>query len=112
MSSKMYICVKEGVPSHMVPVLVGHAVLRHHLWYTRLCDIPQYEEWIANSFKKCVVSMNKKEFAKALELDNTVQSWENTTLNGEVSCVTVVVGEEIPNVLKFSKLWKPHEQAI
>jgi hypothetical protein len=29
------------------------------------------------------------------------------TLGGKPSCVTVVVGEDIPKVLRFAKLWKP-----
>ena len=56
-----------------------------------------------------------KEFEKIRKLHETHQmhiteSWENKTLNGEVSCVTVVAEDDnIPNVLKFAKLWKPKE---
>jgi peptidyl-tRNA hydrolase len=106
-SSKMYICVRDDVPDFMVPTLVGHAVLRHHLWNSRLGDIPLYENWLMNSFKKCVVRMNSKEFGKAMSLENCSHAWENSTLNGETSCVTVVVDKDVPNVLKFAKLWSP-----
>lgn len=34
-------------------------------------------------------------------------SWEVHTLGGRPSCVTVVVGEDVPKVLRFAKLWKP-----
>ena len=33
--------------------------------------------------------------------------WENNTLNGEVSCLTIVADTNEHNVLKFAKLWKP-----
>lgn len=115
-SSKMYICVRDDVPDFMVPTLVGHAVLRHHIfaqdidrdeWKPEQQYTTIYKDWLRESFKKCVVKMNQKEFTKAMVLEGCVHSYENSTLNGEISCVTVVVGEEVPNVLKFSKLWKP-----
>lgn len=109
--SKMYICVREDFPDYMTPTLVAHAVLRHHLNHESLPDIylRYYLDWLDNSFKKCVVRMNAKEFAKVRELEGIVESWENNTLNGEVSCVTIIPLSTIPNVLKFAKLWKPKE---
>lgn len=112
--SRLYICVRDDVPDFIAPTLVAHAVLRHHMdWYMD----GQYDSWLCDSFKKCVVRVNLKEFEKIRKLHETHQmhiteSWENKTLNGEVSCVTVV-GEDdnIPNVLKFAKLWKPKESA-
>lgn len=113
----MYIAVLDQVPDFITPTLVAHAVLRHHLhWHEFIThkDI-QYENWLEESFKKCVVRVNLKEFEKIRKLHETHQmhiteSWENKTLNGEVSCVTVVAEDDnIPNVLKFAKLWKPKE---
>lgn len=110
-NSKLYIAVRDDFPDYMTPTLVAHAVLRHHL----VCNgTSPYSYWLELSFKKCVVRLNAKEFAKVRALGNdinyhAVESWENNTLNGEVSCVTVVCGGDIPipNVLKFAKLWKP-----
>lgn len=115
--SKLYICVREDFPDHMTPTLVAHAVLRHHLhWHEYVMhEDRQYENWLKGSFKKCVVRVNLKEFEKIRKLRDTHQmhiteSWENKTLNGEVSCVTVVAEDgNIPDVLKFAKLWKPME---
>ena len=109
---KLYIAVLDQVPDFMTPTLVAHAVLRHHLNHESLPDIYLrcYLDWLDNSFKKCVVRMNAKEFAKVRDLEGIVESWENNTLNGEVSCVTVVAEDDnIPNVLKFAKLWNPKE---
>lgn len=115
--SKLYICVREDVLDYITPTLVAHATLRHHRhWHDLVIhEDKQYKDWLHNSFKKCVVRVNLKEFEKIRKLRETHQmhiteSWENKTLNGEVSCLTVVAEDDsIPNVLKFAKLWKPKE---
>lgn len=108
---KLYICILDEFPDYMTPTLVGHAVLRHHM--VMGCRKEEYrkryDEWIKNSFKKCVVRVNRKEFDKIMMIPDTVESWENNTLGGEVSCLTVVANTEEHNVLKFAKLWKPVE---
>lgn len=101
---KMYICVIDAFPDYMTPTLVGHAVLRHHLEYS---ENDEYNDWLNNSFRKCVVKVNKKEFDKIKLLPNTCESFENNTLNGDVSCITVIADTSEYNVLKFAKLWKP-----
>lgn len=114
MQDKLYICVLDEFPDYMTPTLVGHAVLRHHLAFTKRIEIhygtiavARYEAWLKDSFKKCAVRVNRKEFEKIRKLFGTVESWENNTLNGEVSCVTLVASTNEHNVLKFAKLWKP-----
>lgn len=111
---KMYIAVRNDVPDHMVPVLVAHAVLGDHLENRTYFNInpnlsyqKQYVEWQSKSFKKCVVRVNEKEFEKIKRIPGVTLHHENKTLEGKKSCAVVVVGEEIPNVLKFAKLWKP-----
>lgn len=104
--SKMYICVLDEVPDFIVPCLVGHSVLRHHLAWDRACS--DYSLWLTESFRKCVVSVSQKEFDNISKLSFPLtHSWENSTLEGRHSCITVVVGDEVPNVLKYSKLWRP-----
>lgn len=106
--SKMYICVLDEVPDFIVPCLVGHSVLRHHL--ARVSGVlpdPLYPVWLQDSFRKCVVSVSQKEYDKIKEMDNIVESHENSTLGGKPSCITVVVGDECPNVLRYASLWKP-----
>lgn len=101
----MYICVLDQVPNEMVPVLVAHSVLRHHMMYE---GSQTYEDWCDNSFKKCVVSVNQKEFDKICGLKDTCVTWESNTLDGIYSCATIVVSDDDkPNVLKFAKLRKP-----
>ena len=45
---KMYICVLDTVPDYIVPTLVAHATLRHHLFevagvYPSLCQLHDKE---------------------------------------------------------------------
>lgn len=101
---KMYIAVLDEFPDYMTPTLVGHAVLGYHL-LKDMNDI--YNAWIVTSFKKVTVRVNRKEFDKIAQLEMTELFHENNTLNGQKSCAVTIVGDDIPNVLKFAKLWKP-----
>ena len=112
---KMYIAVLEEVPDHMVPVVVAHAVLGAHLEFSRsfIAETPGYElyvRWLEQSFKKCVVSVNRREFEKIC--NNAIPLYlghENKTKKKKKCCAVTVVDNEIPNVLKFAKLWKPEQ---
>jgi len=112
--SKMYICILDEFPDYMVPTLVAHAVLGAHLKFTTCPEITQvpfraYNRWLEDSFKKCVVRVNEKEFNKICALPDVYVGHEKNTLDGRDSCVVVCPrpDDEIPNVLKFAKLWSP-----
>lgn len=105
--SRMYICVLDEFPDYMTPTLVAHAVLGAHLQF-QLSE--SYQDWLVYSFKKCVVRVNQKEFNKIAALPvNVYLAHENNTLDGRKACAVVspVPDNELPNVLKFAKLWKP-----
>ena len=110
---KMYIAVLDEFPDYMTPTLVAHAVLGYHcdqstnysLGVMYATDV--YVPWLNRSFKKCVVRVNQKEFDKVSALPNAKAFHENNTLEGKKSCAVLVVDEDVPNVLKFAKLWKP-----
>ncbi len=101
---KMYIAVLDEFPDYMTPTLVAHSVLAAHRIFELGHD---YETWFNESFKKCVVRVNQKEFDKISALDNVYVGHENNTIEGRKACAVVCPREEIPNVLKFAKLWKP-----
>lgn len=105
---KMYIAVLDEFPDYMTPTLVAHAVLSYSLEFSEL-DI--YKRWLAESFKKVVVRVNRKEFDKISLMNNVYLSHETSTLNGKKSCaVCISSGDDIPNVLRYAKLWKPMEK--
>lgn len=101
---RMYICVLDNFPDYMTPTLVAHTVLGAHIKFT---GIPEYEEWLSTSFKKCVVRVNDKEFRKICDLPHVFIGHENNTLGGMPSCVIPCPRKYNPNVLKFAKLWSP-----
>lgn len=103
---KLYIAVLDQVPDYIVPTLVAHSMLGAHLVFA---EIPLYNEWIKTSFKKCVVKVNQKEFDKISSLPGVYLGHENKTLDGIKSCAVAVpcYADDLPNVLKFAKLWKP-----
>lgn len=106
---KLYIAVLDEFPDYMTPTLVAHAVLGAHLQFQ---NITEYNDWLKNSFKKCVVRVNRKEFEKIKQLSNVYLAHENNTLDGEKSCAVIcpLFDNNIPNVLKFAKLWKPKNE--
>jgi hypothetical protein len=105
---RLYIAVLDEVPDYIVPTLVSHSVLGAHLFFTDNYRT-DYLVWLETSFKKCVIKVNRKEFNKISEIPFTYLGHENTTLEGKKSCAIPlpVHNEDIPNVLKFAKLWKP-----
>ncbi len=111
---KLYIAVLDEVPDGIVPTLVAHSMLGAHLEWVRphLCDPTAYDAWLIKSFRKCVIRVNRKEFEKIKQLDNVYLGHENTTLNGEKSCAVVypLWSDNLPNVLKFAKLWTPKNE--
>lgn len=121
MTTKLYIAVLDEVPDFIVPTLVAHSVLGAHLEYARQYiateDYSQsvhapyktYLNWLENSFKKCVVRVSRKEFDKIAVIPGTYLGHENKTLGGIKSCAVPlpVPNDQLPNVLKFAKLWKP-----
>jgi hypothetical protein len=115
--TKMYIAVLDEFPDYMTPTLVAHTVLGAHMkfydpeWEHSVHEIPPYMDWLENSFKKCVVRVNEKEFNKIFFLPNVYVGHEKNTLDGRDSCIVVCPrpNGELPNVLKFAKLWKPKE---
>lgn len=102
---KMYIAVLDEFPDYMTPTLVAHSVLGAHL---KFAGTDSYDNWLTTSFKKVVVRVNQKEFDKISLMNNVYLGHENKTLSGRKSCaICISSGEDIPNVLKFAKLWKP-----
>ena len=115
--SKLYIAVLDEFPDHMTPTLVAHAVLGAHIYFTTdpsvgVDSFRKYVIWLEDSFKKCVLRVNQREFDKIAALPCVYLGHENTTLEGRKSCAVVCpypANEPYPNVLKFAKLWKPKD---
>jgi hypothetical protein len=103
---RLYIAVLDEFPDYMTPTLVAHSVLNAHIKFQNEVI---YQKWLNESFKKCVLRVNQKEFDKIAQLPNVHLGHENHTLDARKSCAVVcpIENSDLPNVLKFAKLWKP-----
>jgi len=113
---KLYICVLDDFPDYMVPTLVAHSVLGSHMkfyaptpYHENHLKYFQYSVWLKESFKKCVVRVNQKEFDRIKNLENIFIGHENNTFGGKDSCIVLLPREEYPNVIKYAKLWAPKD---
>lgn len=107
---KLYIAILDEFPDYMTPTLVAHAVLSAHEIHKQ---DPRYQKWWSTSYRKCVVRVNQKEFDQIARLPHTCQTYEKTCLDARMACAipVPVENEDLPNVLKFAKLWKPKPDA-
>jgi hypothetical protein len=104
---KLYIAIADDFPDYMAPTLVAHSVLAAH---EKFKEDPSYQKWYKESFRKCVIRVNLKEFEKISQLPKVHLGHENKTLNGRPSCAVICPYEdELPNVLKWAKLWSPKQ---
>ncbi len=103
---RLYIAVLDDFPDFMTPTLVAHAMIGAHLVFE---NDPSYQQWIKESFKKCVVRVNQKEFDKISALPQVYLGHENNTLGAKKACAVVcpMPNEKLPRVLQFAKLWQP-----
>ena len=111
---KLYIAVLDEFPDYMTPTLVAHAVFS----YDRFASEDyrdqfrfDHNQYLKTSFKKVVVRVNQKEFDKISALPDVYLGHENKTLEGRKSCAVWLDNgrDNLPNVLKYAKLWKPKE---
>lgn len=79
---------------------IAHVTLMAHKAFQ---GIPEYDDWLANSFRKCLILVNKKEFAKIKQLENVVVATE-TAMPGWELTAAVCPRSNYPNVLKYAKL--------
>lgn len=105
---KMYIAVLDEAPDYMVPTLVAHSILTAHTIFDDP-KYPDYVEWFIHSFRKVVLRVNRREFDKIRETLVCHQGHENTICDAQPSCLVVlpVDSDNVPNVLKYGKMWKP-----
>ena len=110
---KMYIAVLDEAPDYMVPTLVAHTILNAHTYFLGFHsgshEFEVYCDWWENSYRKVVLRVNRKEYEKIKLTGYSWEGHENTILDATPSCIIPlpVESDNVPNVLKFAKMWKP-----
>lgn len=99
---KMYILVKDEVPSSMVPLITAHASLAAYLKFEHTSEV---KEWISGTFYKVICKVNPKEFDKAKEFEDSVLLTESA-LNNEEVALAFKPRQEWPKAFKFYRLYK------
>jgi peptidyl-tRNA hydrolase len=99
---KMYILVRESVPTGFAMLAASHASLA---CYLKFKDAPEVTEWLSGPFYKAVCRVNDKEFEKAKEFEDHVVLTESALDNQEVA-LAFKPREEWPKPFKFYRLYK------
>lgn len=105
---KMYIVVRDDVPTNITPTLVAHSAINAHREFNG--KYPLYDEWLADHYFKVTVKVDKNVFEKIRSTMVCWQGHENKTCNGETTCLVClpVWSDDTPKPLQFAKLWSEH----
>lgn len=99
---KMYILVRESVPTGFALLAAAHASLA---CYLKFRETPEVEAWLAGPFHKVVCRVSDAEFeaAKAFE-DNLVLT--ESALGGAETAVAFRPREEWPKAFRYYRLYR------
>ncbi|WP_420379737.1 peptidyl-tRNA hydrolase [Gilvibacter sp.] len=99
---KMYILVKDSIPTGKAVVGVAHGSLACYLKYS---NDDTLKEWLAGPFYKTVCLVSEKEFEKAkLEADHVVIT--ESSLAYEETVLAFKPRQEYPKYFKYFPLYK------
>jgi peptidyl-tRNA hydrolase len=99
---KMYILIRESVPTGFAIVAAAHASLA---CYLKFRDTKEVSEWLSGPFYKAVCKVNDKEFENAKTFEDYVVLTESALNNQEVA-LAFRPREEWPKPFKFYRLYK------
>lgn len=99
---KMYILIKDDVPSGFAILAAAHASLAAYLKFK---DSPEVAEWLSGPFYKAVCKVNEKEFKNAKEYADHVIITESALDDKEVA-IAFKPREEWPKAFSFFSLYK------
>jgi len=99
---KMYILVKDSVPTGFAILAAAHASLAAYLKFQ---DTPEVREWISGPFFKAICQVNDKEFEKAKEFEDHVLLTESALDDAEVA-IAFKPREEWPKPFRFYRLYR------
>ena len=99
---KMYILIKESVPTGYGMLAAAHASLAAYL---RFKDTPEVAEWLAGPFYKVICKVNDREFGAAKKHEDHVVLTESALDDQEVA-LAFKPRAEWPKAFKFYRLYK------
>lgn len=99
---KMYILIRESVPTGFALVAAAHASLAAYLKYQ---DTPEIEQWLSGPFYKTICRVNDSEFEKAKTFDDHVVITESALDNQEVA-IAYKPRDVWPKSFRFYSLYR------
>ena len=99
---KMYILIKDSVPTGFAVLASSHASLA---CYLKFRDSPEIAEWLSGPFYKTICQVNRKEFEKAKAFPDFVVLTESALDNKEVA-MAFKPRENWPKFFKYLKLYR------
>lgn len=99
---RMYILVKEEVPTGFAMVAVAHASLATYLKFK---DHENVKAWLAGPFRKTICKVNSKEFESAKSFEEAVIITESALDNQEVA-IAFCPREDWPKPFKYYRLYR------
>ena len=99
---KMYILIKDSVPTGFAVLAAAHASLAAYLKFK---DTPEVAQWLSGPFFKAVCRVNEKEFERAKTVEDHVVLTESALDNQEVA-IAFRPREDWPKSFKFFRLYR------
>lgn len=99
---KMYILIREAVPTGFAVLAAAHASLA---CYLKFRDSAEVAEWLAGPFYKAVCKVSDAEFERAKEVADHVVLTESA-LDGQEVAIAFKPRAEWPKAFKFYRLYK------
>lgn len=99
---KMYILVKEDVPTGFAVLAAAHASLAAYLKFK---DRPEMAEWLSGPFYKVVCRVNEKEFEQSKTFPDHVVLTE-AALDNRETAAAFCPREEWPKPFQFYRLFR------
>ncbi|TWT58062.1 hypothetical protein KOR42_14320 [Thalassoglobus neptunius] len=99
---KMYILIRESVPTGFALVSASHASLAAYLKFK---DAPEIEQWLSGPFHKTICKVNDTEFETAKSYDDCVVITESA-LDGQEVAIAFKPREEWPKPFRFYSLYR------
>ena len=99
---KMYILIRESVPTGFALVAASHASLGAYLKFKHL---PETDQWLSGTFYKVICKVNDTEFETAKSFDDCVVITESA-LDGQEVAIAFKPREEWPKPFRFYSLYR------
>ena len=99
---KMYILIRESVPTGFAVLAAAHASLAAYLKFR---DSPEVAQWLSGPFYKAVCKVTDEEFERAKAFEDHVVLTESA-LGGQEVAIAFKPRAEWPKAFRFYRLYR------